>query len=317
MVLILCLNAAVDKTVVVDDLRLRRLNRPARVVTLPGGKGINVARVLAGLGERPLVLGFTAGYTGDFIERGLREEGISARWLRLARGHSRMCLAMLDGGGAPTELNEAGAVVGGPDLARLTSVCGRLSRAARLVVMSGSLPPGCPAGTYSRLIREVRRHGRMVFLDTSGPALKAGLAAGPDLVKLNREEAAFLGLPVRRTDALARALEALASRGPGARSRGPRAAIVTLGPAGAVAYFGGRRLVARPPRVRSVSPVGCGDTFLAGLANEILSGAAPERALAFATALATASALVPGAGVVRAADVGPILKRVRVRVLSA
>ncbi|MCX5789107.1 MAG: hexose kinase [Elusimicrobia bacterium] len=315
MILILCLNAAVDKTVVVDRLRLRRLNRPGRVLTLPGGKGINVARVLARLGERPLVLGFTAGYTGVFIESALREEGLAARWLRLAAGQSRTCLAILHGRGgpdpgrgAPTELNEAGAVIGARDLRRLTRECGALAKRSRLVILSGSLPPGCPPGTYARLIQEVRRHGRRVFLDTSTPALKPALTARPDLVKLNRDEAASLGLPVGRPDALARALE-------NAAQRGARDAIVTLGPAGAVAFLGGRRLMAEPPKVRSVSPVGCGDTFLAAFARETLRGIDPRRALAFATAVGTASALVPGAGVVRMADVGPILRKVRVKEL--
>lgn len=308
MILVLCLNAAVDKTVLVERLRLRRLNRPSRVVTLAGGKGINVARALSGLGESPRVLGFTAGQTGDLIERALAGEGIAARWVRLGRGQSRTCLAILDGSGAPTELNEAGAPVARADLARLGRAYGRLARRSRLVIASGSLPPGCPAGAYARLIREARGLGRRVFLDTSGAALRPAVAARPDLVKLNQHEAASLGLPSSRPAAIARALEALSSSG-------PRDSIVTLGPAGAAAYLGGKRLYAAAPRVRSVSPVGCGDTFLAGLAHELLAGRGPERALAYATALATASALVSGAGVVRRSDVGPILARVRVREL--
>lgn len=308
MILVLCLNAAVDKTMLVDGLRLGRLNRPKRVVTLAGGKGINVARVLTGLGEKALVLGFTAGHTGDFIEGALAAEGVAARWLRLAHGQSRTCLAILDGSGTPTELNEPGAEVGRGDLARLGKAYRGLAERARLVIASGSLPPGCPEGTYARLILSARSLGRRVFLDTSGPALRPAVAARPNLVKLNQAEAASLGLPASRPAEIARALEALAARG-------PKDAIVTLGPEGAVAHLGGRRLHARPPWVRSVSPVGCGDTFLAGLARELLAGRGPERALAYATALATASALVSGAGVVRRSDVGPILARVRVREL--
>lgn len=308
MILVLCLNAAVDKTVELDRLGLRRLNRPRRVFTLAGGKGINVGRVLTKLGEEPKVLGFVAGYTGAFIERAVAEEGIQASWVRLERGRSRTCLAILHGRGAPTELNEAGAPVSRADFARLLERYRALARKSSLVIASGSLPPGCPAAAYARLVREARNLGRPVFVDTSGPALKHAIAARPHLLKLNRAEAASLGMTDRRPAALARALESLAARG-------PRHCIATLGPAGAVAYLGGRRLLVRPPRVHALSPVGCGDTFLAGLARELLAGRAPERALAYATALATASALVPGAGVVRLRDVGPLLARTRVSAL--
>ncbi|MBI4347599.1 MAG: 1-phosphofructokinase family hexose kinase [Elusimicrobia bacterium] len=306
MILVLCLNAAVDKTIALPRLRLARLNRPRRVVTLPGGKGINVARALRSLGRRGVVLGFTAGETGDFIEASLRREGIPARWLRLAGGQSRMCLAILDGRPAPTEINEPGAPVGTSDVWRLERAFDPLARRARVIVASGSLPPGCPDDVYARLIRRVRRLGRPVYLDASGSALKRALPARPDLVKMNRDEAASVGLPVSSPSRLSRALERLAERG-------PREAVVTLGAAGAVAFTAGRRLHAVPPRVRSVSPVGCGDTFLAALVRERLLGSPPERALAAAAGTATASTLVPGAAVFRPGDVARVVARVRVR----
>lgn len=308
MILVLCLNAAVDKTVELDRLDLRRLNRPRRVFTLAGGKGINVGRVLGKLGEECAVLGFVAGHTGAFIESAVAGEGIAAHWVRLERGRSRTCLAILHGRGAPTELNETGARVSRSAFARFLERYRALARRSNLVLASGSLPPGCPDSAYAKLVREARALGRPVFLDTSGPALKHSLAARPHLLKLNGIEAASLGMTDRRPAALARALESLAARG-------PRHCIATLGPAGAVAYLGGRRLLVRPPRVRAVSPVGCGDTFLAGLARELLAGRGPERALAYAAALATASALVPGAGVVRLRDVSPLLARTRVSAL--
>ncbi|MBI5203212.1 MAG: hexose kinase [Elusimicrobia bacterium] len=305
MILVLCLNAAVDKTIAVPALRLRSLNRPRSVVTLPGGKGINVARALKTLGRPGLVLGFTAGNTGDFIESSLRREGVAARWVRLARGQSRTCLAVLHGRGAPTEVNEDGAPVSARDLGRLERAFDRHARRAKVVIASGSLPPGCPAGLYAKLIRRARKAGVPAYLDASGPALRAGLAARPELAKMNRDEAASVGLPVAKAAVLARALQRLAENG-------PRDVVVTLGADGAVAFLGGRRLMATPPKVRSDAPGGCGDTILAGLARERGDGASPERALAYAAGLATASALVAGAGVFRPDSVGRIVRRVRV-----
>lgn len=261
---------------------------------MAGGKGINAARVLRRLGARPLVLGFTAGHSGRFIEEAARAEGIAARWVRSAQGESRTCLSVLHGGTAPTELNEVGPRIGRRDLSRFLAAYRAELKSARMVILSGSLPPGVPAGIYARLIRLARAAGRPVFLDAGGAALKLGLAARPDLAKLNEEEALSVGLVPRRM---------LPKNGTDL--------VVTLGAQGAVGRLGGRLVRCVPPKVRALSPVGCGDTFMAGLAWSLLRGVQPEAALTYATALATASARVLGAGVFRKGDLAAILRKVR------
>lgn len=293
-VLVICLNPSVDKTCVLPVLTPRRRHHLPTVLALAGGKGINAARVLRRLGARPLVLGFTAGHSGRFIEEATRAEGIAARWVRPAEGESRTCLSVLHGGTAPTELNEVGPRIGKADLSRFLAAYRAELESARMVILSGSLPPGVPAGIYARLIRLGRTAGRPVFLDASGAALRLGLAARPDLAKLNEEEALSVGLGPRRI---------LPKKGPDL--------VVTLGPRGAVGRLGGRMIRCVPPKVRALSPVGCGDTFMAGLAWSLLRASPPEAALAYATALATASARVLGAGVFRKRDLAEILSRVR------
>ncbi len=309
VILVLCLNAAVDKTAFVPRVAPRRRHRLDHVYALPGGKGINVARALRRLGERPLVLGFVAGHAGDFIARGLRQEGLAARWVRLRDGESRTCLSLLDGVDGPTEFNETGPRVTRAELAELEREFSRLAARARLVVLSGSLPPGCPDGTYARLVRAARAAGKPVLLDTSEAALPLAVAAEPDLAKLNLDEASSLGLKLDGSAGSRRAWERRGGRGGGE-------AIITLGPRGAAGYMGGRFMMAVPPRIRSLTPIGCGDTFLAGLAHARLRGLPPERSLAFATSVATASAMVLGAGVFRPADVPRVLRGVRLGDLS-
>jgi tagatose 6-phosphate kinase len=307
MILVLCLNAAVDKTARVRRFVPHGLNRLEQSLTLPGGKGVNVARALSRMGERPMLLGFTAGYTGTFIEDAARAEGLRGRWIRLPRGQSRICLSILDGGAAPTEANEAGPRVEASERARLEREFRRLLPASRLVILSGSLPAGCPPDTYARLVAAARRAGRPALVDTSGPALRPAVAAGPELVKLNADEAASLGLDAVRRPR--RALNRLLSLG-------ARQAAVTLGPRGAVAALGGETLRALPPKVRVLTPVGCGDTFLAGLARSLSRGGSPEKALAYASAVATASCTVAGAGVFRPRDASAVLRRTRVSPLE-
>ncbi|MEK7744446.1 MAG: PfkB family carbohydrate kinase, partial [Elusimicrobiota bacterium] len=167
MILVLCLNAAVDKTVTVRRLSPGRRNRIASFLALPGGKGVNVARALRSLGEDPFLLGFTAGHSGRFIEDGVRRERIAARWIRL-----------LDGGSDPTEFNEPGPLVRAADFERLEKAYRALLPKAGIVGLSGSLPLGLPPGAYARLILLAKKAGRTVFLDTSAPALGPALRAG-------------------------------------------------------------------------------------------------------------------------------------------
>ena len=307
MILVLCLNAAVDKTVSVSRLSPGRRNRIASFLALPGGKGVNVARALRSLGEHPFLLGFTAGHSGRFIEDGVRRERIAARWIRLQAGESRTCLSILDGEGDPTEFNEPGPVVRAGDFKRLEKAYRALLPKAGIVVLSGSLPLGLAPATYARLIAPARRSGKIVFLDTSAPALGPALRAGPDLVKLNREETASLDLPTGKAD-LARTLARLLRRG-------AREAVITLGSEGAVLAAPGLRLSVQAPAVPITTPIGCGDTFLAALAHARLRGWPKARSLAFAAALATASAKVPGAGVFRKRDIPRVLAGVKMREL--
>lgn len=300
-VLTLCLNPAVDKTAFVRRVRPGGAHRLDRTLSLPGGKGINVARALRRLGLRPRLLGWTAGETGAWIEREVRRERLAARWVRVPRGESRVCLSVVVRG-EPTDFNEVGPAVAAADVARLAAAFARLARGPGLAILSGSLPPGCPASIYARLARLSRRRGLEVLLDAAAPALEAGLAGRPDLAKLNSDEAASLGLaPARGRAALGAILR-----------WGAREAVVTLGPRGAIAFLAGKFLRAEPPRVAAMTPIGCGDTFLAGLAHARLRRWPAERSLGFATALATASALVPGAGLFRRADLAAVLRRTKV-----
>ncbi len=303
MVLVTCLNPAVDKTALVAKARGRGRMRLDRVLSLPGGKGINVARALRGLGERAVIVGWTAGHAGAWIEAAVRREGLNSRWTRIAAGESRLCLSVADGKGLPLDLNEVGPNVGRRDLRRLEKVFRSLLPRCRLVVLSGSLPPGCPPAFYARLVTLAHSFGRPVFVDASLAALRLAVRSQPDLIKINREEARALISRSGRRD-----LWSLLAQ---VRRLGPSGAVVTMGALGAAGLIQGRRLRAIPPKIRAVTPIGCGDTFMAGLVYSRLRGWSAGRSLAFATALATASAMVPGAGVFRKLD----LRRVRPRVV--
>ena len=188
--MILCVNpnAAIDKTVIVRPFRLDAIHRPELVMALPGGKGCNVARALRTLGENPVVTGWVGGFAGGYIEAGLHAEGIETAFIH-TEAESRTCLSILDpDGGTLTEIYERGEPVPASDVEALLGLFREAIRGAQAVTLSGSLPAGVPLDFYARLIELARAASVPALLDSSGEALRLGLAAGPHLIKPNRAE---------------------------------------------------------------------------------------------------------------------------------
>jgi len=306
MILCLSLNTALDKTLVLDRLRPGDRHQPKVALDLAGGKGVNAARALSGLGMKVRVLGFLAGHTGRHIAEILAGECVPADWVFLPRGESRTCITLVHGSMKPTEVNEDGPRVPRACLRRLEAIYQRRLKGCRFVLLCGRLPPGVPADFYARLIRLARAQGVPVALDASEPALAPALAAGPDLVKPNEVEMQELGLPIspgRWKDALNR----LAQLGAGE-------AFATFGPLGALLKTEGKVLHAKAPSFKGC-PLGCGDTFLAAAVFGRLQDWGPELRLAFATAAATANVRTLGAGLFLKEHLRSILAQVKVRPL--
>lgn len=309
MILCVNLNAAIDKTVTVERLAPGAIHRPSSVVALPGGKGCNVARALKTLGEQPLVTGWAGGYAGRFIEQGLREEGIACAFVP-APIESRTCLSILDlARGALTELYEAGDPIPRAAQSAFLARWSQLLARADFVTLSGSLPPGVPDDFYARLITAARRAKVPVALDTSGEALRRGLAARPDLVKPNRSElAALLGRDLKTLAEVAQAAGDLALR---RRSM----VVVSLGKAGAVAAGPHTAWRVQPIKIEAKSAVGSGDAMLAGLVAGLVHGADLPEALRQGAAAGAANALSLGAGRFSRRDVQSLARQIQIRPL--
>ncbi|PZG98424.1 1-phosphofructokinase [Streptomyces sp. NTH33] len=287
MILTVTLNTALDITYRVPSLRSHASHRVSEVTERPGGKGVNVARVLAALGHEVTVTGFAGGATGRELRDRLadRAPGVVDALVPVA-GATRRTIAVVDARtGDTTQLNEPGPVVGPAEWSAFQDVYEELLGSVSAVALCGSLPPGLPVGAYAGLIRTARAAGVPVLLDTSGEALRRGVAARPDVIKPNAEELAELTgshEPLRATQ--------------DARRRGARAVVASLGADGLLAHTPDGMWRATPPdRVRG-NPTGAGDSAVAGL----LSGLAehlpwPDR-LARAVALSTATVLSPAAG---------------------
>ncbi|MEV3990626.1 1-phosphofructokinase family hexose kinase [Streptomyces sp. NPDC049837] len=301
MILTVTLNTALDITYKVDALTPHASHRVTDVAERPGGKGVNVARVLAALGHDTVVTGFAGGPTGDVL-RGLLAPLPVRDALVPVAGTTRRTVAVVDAStGDTTQLNEPGPTLTPAEWSAFLATYEELVRDADAVALCGSLPPGIHVGAYAELVRRARAASVPVLLDTSGEPLRRGIAARPDLVKPNAEELARLTgarEPLRATR--------------DARRRGAHAVVASLGPEGLLAVTPDGTWQAAPPAAVKGNPTGAGDSAVAGLLAGLVEGAAwPER-LARAVALSAATVLAPAAGEFEMTTYRELLSRVTV-----
>jgi 1-phosphofructokinase family hexose kinase len=285
-------NPSIDRLFEVERLRPGGIHRPAAFTALAGGKGLNVARAVACLGEQVHAVALVGGNAGRFIAEGLESEGIAASFA-WCEGETRSSLSALDRSTrALTEFYEQRGAVSEDEWAGFESSVTTSLPAGGWLTLSGSLPPGAPADGYARLISIAHAAGVLVALDSRGEALAHGLAAAPDVVKVNTAEAGeTLGTDVAAGDAPS-AAAALARLSP----TPPLLTIVTLGSDGAVVIDAeGARWRFRGEGGGSFS-VGSGDAFMAGLIVGLTRGDPWPQPAALALGAGAANAEVPGAG---------------------
>ncbi|MFJ7337058.1 1-phosphofructokinase family hexose kinase [Streptomyces sp. NPDC101116] len=286
MILTVTLNTALDITYRVRSLRPHASHRVSEVTERPGGKGVNVARVLAALGHGVTVTGFTGGVTGRVVQERLAAvPGVVDALLPIA-GTTRRTIAVVDERtGDTTQLNEPGPTVLPAEWSAFQEAYEDLLPSASAVALCGSLPPGVPVGAYAGLIRTARSFSVPVLLDTSGEPLRRGVAARPDIIKPNAGELAELTgshEPLRATQ--------------DARRRGAAAVVASLGPAGLLAVTREGLWRAAPPTSVRGNPTGAGDAVVAGLLSALTECLPWPDRLARAVALSAASVLAPVAG---------------------
>lgn len=253
LILTVTLNPAIDLTYHVGELKPGETHRVSRVDERLGGKGVNVASVLAQLGV-------------PVVATGLLRDG-PPTFFPIA-GATRRTVVVTDGRDA-TGFWEPGPMVSAEEWAGFKAHFSLLLKHSRVVVLAGSLPGGLPDDAYASLIELCRAAGVPSILDTSGPALRQGVATGPDVVKPNESELAELGSPGDGT-----------------------VVVCSRGADGIEAL----RWRARPPQRLDGNPTGAGDACVAALARGLLHGTGWPEMLRDAAALSAAAVASPVAG---------------------
>ena len=295
MIITVTPNAALDVTYEVDALTRHTSHRVRAVTERAGGKGVNVASVLAACGHDVVVTGCAGGATGAVIRADLDARGLPHSFAD-ADGEARRTLTVVSASeGDATVFNEPGPEQSPEAWRALLDHVGDLlaETGASVVVLAGSLPPGVPVDGYAALVRLGRDAGAAVVLDADGEPLRRALSAGPDIVKPNRAELA----EATAADDVAAGVEAL-------RALGARDVVVSAGPDGLTWYAAdGTAVRARLDTPLAGNPTGAGDAVVAALAAGLAHARPRDQVLRDAVAWSGAAVLQPVAGMVDPTDV--------------
>lgn len=310
MIITVTPNAAVDKTLTVPDFQTGYRHRSSESLTLPGGKGVNIARALKSLGDPVVVTGLVGGLAGQQIAEGLQRENILHDFTHIA-GESRTSTVVVDPTTMrQTEIIEYGPLVTEEEVEELLEKIDYLAKGARFVVLAGSLPRRMPEEFYAQVVERVHRHRCYVIIDSAGGPLRLGIKGRPDLVCPNLREAEDLvGHEFHDEQDLVEATAAICEMG--ARS------VIIKAPHGCVARFRvGRRqhvyTASVAPLASVVSTVGSGDAFLAGFVSARFQKLDHSECLRQALAVGAANTQRYGAGVLELEDVRRLLRSTEV-----
>jgi 1-phosphofructokinase len=306
MIITVTLNPALDKTLEVPNFTPGRRHRSVEQVTMPGGKGVNVARAIKRLGQPVIATGLAGGATGTRIVEALNTEAILNAFVRI-RDESRTNTAVLDPTtGLQTEINERGPAVTTQELELFREKLLYLAKGASMCVFAGSLPRGVEPEIYAELIREVKRLDAVTVVDTEGEPLRLATRAEPDVISPNELEAEELvGQEFNDVADRAQAVVEMTRLGAGEAIMTVRdgcyASVLDDGP---TLY----RVSVEEQEARS--RIGSGDAFLAGYVAARYAGRSPVECLRYGVACGAESIQHFGAGVLDPAKVDRLLAEV-------
>lgn len=302
-------NLTLDRTLSIPELRPGEVLRFSGAAITPGGKGVNVARVARALFFPAHLVGFAAGRTGRAVAELIAEEDLALSAVPVD-GEVRSSAIVVEEDGRITVLNEPGAPITESDWERLEAAAEERLGDHRMLICTGSSPPGAPRGGYARLVARAHRASVPVLVDAAGDLLAAALEAGPDYVTPNLGEAEGLlegpsieGVDTDTPDAPERARAAAAAL----VERGAGMALVTAGGAGVAVDGSAGAWWIDAPVVNVVNPIGAGDAFVGGFCGALERGASVREAATEAVAAASASVETARAGGVDPARVRALI----------
>lgn len=307
MILTITMNPSVDIAYHLATLNNNTTNRVAETHKTPGGKGLNVTRVLAQL-ETPVVAsGLIGGKIGESLEVSLDRSGIAHSFFKI-EGETRNCIAILHDG-QQTEILEEGPTVRPEEAASFMTFFESILAKADVITISGSLPKGLKNDYYVDMIEKCRKNNIPVVLDTSGDALVEVVrsASKPTAIKPNIEELSVIlnrEIPLEVRDLKKAVCNEL--------FEGIEWIIVSLGSEGMFAKHNDKFYRVEIPEIAVISPVGSGDSTVAGIASAISDRETAENLLKRANTLGMLNAQEARTGYINVDNYEKLFKQINV-----
>ena len=301
MIYTVTLNPSIDYIVEVDNFQIDHLNRIDRESKFPGGKGINVSRVLKTIDIPSTALGFLGGFTGQFIQHTLESEGIQTDFVNVEED-SRINIKLKTG--QETEINGQGPTLTEENVQHLLTKLEALQE-GDMLVLAGSIPPSLPKTFYADLTREYSKRGVKVVVDAGGKVLAEVLQDKPFLVKPNHHELSELfGVTIRTA-------EEIIPYGKKVVEMGAQNVIVSMAGDGALLFTNGKVYSATVPKGQVINSVGAGDSLVAGFIGTYSKH--QDFIQAFQMAVATGSATAFSQDLATAEKIQSLLDQVTIK----
>jgi 1-phosphofructokinase len=284
MIYTLTLNPSVDYIVEIPNVQLGELNRSAKETKLPGGKGINVSRVLQKLDVSSKALGFIGGFTGKYIVEYLQNEGILTDFVQV-EGDTRINIKLKSD--TETEINANGPKIGEDQIEKLLNIISAL-KPNDILVLAGSIPSTMPADVCERIVTLCLNNKVEFIVDAEEKLLKTVIEHKPFLIKPNHHELGeFFETEILNVkDAIDYGQKLL--------DLGAQNVIVSLAEKGAVFINKEQTLIANVPSGEVKSSVGAGDSMVAGFLATYLNTNSFLEAFRFSVASGSATAFSIG-----------------------
>lgn len=307
MILTVTMNPAVDIGYTLEEFHLDTVNRANEISKTPGGKGLNVTRVLSQVGEAVIATGLLGGKIGEFIQKELDKFGIQHDFSQIS-GETRNCIAILHEG-QQTEILESGPTISDEEGEIFLEHFKKLVKQVSIVSISGSLPKGLPKDFYSKMIDICNQYQKPVVLDCSGEALLEVLKgqSKPTVIKPNIEELSQLlnievtGDPSELKASLDRDI-----------FDGVEWVIVSLGSKGTFAKHFNSYYKVSIPKIKVVNPVGSGDSTVAGITSALYHAESDKELLKKANCLGMLNAQEKQTGHINLANYSALFESIEV-----
>ena len=309
MIFTVTLNPACDRTVVIERFHIDRVNRIKESRSDPGGKSINVSKVILALGGESVATGLLGGETGDYIAAALEKMGVRQQFVRVG-APTRTNLKIVDPvEGTYTDVNDLGEPAAQEDIDRVLDLLLGQAKAGDVAVLAGKLPRGAKADTYGAWTRALKTKGVSVYVDAEGEALLQAVKAVPALIKPNDEELSrLMGRKFAGIDEMAAAARELVAGG-------IETVVVSLGGDGALFVRKDQTLRGKGLKVPVLSTVGAGDSMMATLCHGVETGMSFIDTCRLAMAVSAATVMCSGTQAASMDTVRELLPKVEIETL--